>query len=113
MDLNELVEMQRRFDSVRETTFPWSLPISAENSSALTHNVLALAGEVGELANLVKKFDRGDFSFEDLKKSMPGELADILIYLIKISYQSGLDLEKAFTEKLHQNEMRFPASNET
>ncbi|MDP9998284.1 MazG nucleotide pyrophosphohydrolase domain-containing protein [Pseudarthrobacter sulfonivorans] len=112
MDLKQMMKLQQEFDSLRETTFQWSQQITADDTSALRHNVLALAGEVGELANLVKKFERGDFSYDRLMGLVPGELADVLIYLIKIAYQSGLDLEQAFLEKLSENEQRFPKSQE-
>ena len=110
MDLSEIVSLQRQFDQSRESSFGWSRQITSGDTSALIHNSLALAGEVGELANLVKKHDRGDFSFDELLSQMPGELADIFIYLIKIAYQSGIDLEAAFLEKLEQNEGRFPSA---
>lgn len=110
MDISEMIQLQRQFDSLRQTTFAWSSPISEKDSSALVHNVLSLAGEVGELANLVKKYERGDFSYDQLIELVPGELADVLIYLMKIAYQTGLDLEKAFIDKLAENEDRFPRS---
>lgn len=109
MNLNDLTEIQQRFDRSRATNFAWSQPVTADDHSALLHNTIGLAGEVGELANLVKKFDRGDFPFAKLISELPGELADILIYVIKISYQSGINLEAAMLEKLEENEIRFPS----
>ncbi len=107
MDINDMIELQRQFDAVRETTFRWSEPIRDGSTAALSHNALALAGEVGELANLVKKLERGDFGFGELMASLPGELADILIYVLKIAYQSDVDLERAFLSKVEQNRERF------
>ncbi|MFS2089222.1 MazG nucleotide pyrophosphohydrolase domain-containing protein [Paenarthrobacter nicotinovorans] len=108
--MNTLIALQKDFDSKRQTKFDWAAPITEESYSSLTHNALALAGEVGELANEIKKFDRGDFSFDQLLDRMPSELADVLIYVIKIAYQSDIDLEKAFLEKLEHNKRRFPRS---
>ncbi len=110
MELTELVRLQREFDSRHSSTFSWSQPISAVDPAPLSHNVLALAGEVGELANIVKKLERGDLSFEEVYQHLPGELADILIYVLKLSYQSGVDLESAFLAKLADNEKRFSAA---
>lgn len=110
MELKDLIQRQREFDERHETNFAWSEPITAEQSGPLIHNVLALAGEVGELANLVKKYDRGDFGFDVLIELLPSELADIFIYLVKIAYQSGVDLEAAFDRKLSENEVRFSDS---
>ncbi|MGD8214471.1 hypothetical protein [Aestuariimicrobium sp. Y1814] len=111
MQLNEMVAMQREFDERRSTTFDWSRPYSSQDFGALVHNVLALAGEVGELANLVKKLDRGDLSFDALMSNAPGELADIFIYTLKIAYQGNIDLETAFLAKLSFNAQRFTASD--
>lgn len=111
MDLSELIDKQRRFDSQRQTTFDWSAPITAGDFHGLLHNVLSLTGEAGEVANLVKKFDRGDFDFDHLLDELPGELADVLIYVLKISYQAGIDLERAIAEKMDYNEERFPVTN--
>jgi NTP pyrophosphatase (non-canonical NTP hydrolase) len=110
VDLQEFIGMQREFDAKRETKFSWSQAVDETDPSPLVHNVLALAGEIGELANLVKKYQRGDFSFAQLNELMPGELADIFIYLLKLAYQSGIDLEKAFLDKLAQNEIRFESA---
>lgn len=108
-----MVARQREFDLRRATTFDWSLPFSESDSRPLLHNVLALAGEVGELANLAKKYDRGDFDYDHLMGLVPGELADILIYVLKLAYQGDIDLERAFLDKIAQNEGRFPASGES
>ena len=111
MQLSDLIEMQRRFDHDRATTFEWSAPISEDHPHPLIHNVLALAGEAGEIANLTKKFDRGDFPFETLMDELPGELADVLLYVVKIAYQSNIDLEAAVLAKMTQNASRFPRAS--
>jgi len=108
MNLSDLVELQRSFDSRRSSTFAWSSAITEDDLRPLLHNVVSLAGEVGEIANLVKKLDRGDLAFPALMALMPEELADVVIYVIKIAYQSGIDLEKAILEKMAINENRFP-----
>ena len=41
---------------------------------------LAIAGEAGELCNLIKKVVRGDFSFDDKRGEILKELADVIIY---------------------------------
>lgn len=105
-----MLARQREFDLRRATTFDWSLPFSESDSRSLLHNVLALAGEVGELANLAKKYDRGDFDYHHLMELVPGELADILIYVLKLAYQGDIDLQQAFLDKIAQNEDRFPAA---
>lgn len=110
MELADLARLQRSFDERRSTTFEWSGSITRDNARPLLHNVLSLSGEAGEIANLVKKYDRGDFSFEELMDDLPAELADVAIYLIKIAYQSNIDLEQAILDKMAINEERFPQS---
>lgn len=41
---------------------------------------LAIAGEAGELCNLIKKCVRGDFTFESQRVAILKELADVIIY---------------------------------
>lgn len=41
---------------------------------------LAIAGESGELCNLIKKCIRGDFTFEEKRQEILDELADVITY---------------------------------
>ena len=41
---------------------------------------LAIAGEAGELCNLVKKCLRGDFTIEEKRSEILAELADVMTY---------------------------------
>jgi NTP pyrophosphatase (non-canonical NTP hydrolase) len=111
LSLLDLIEKQRAFDEQRATTFQWSGAITAQQTHPLVHNALSLAGEAGEIANLVKKLDRGDFGFAHLMDELPGELADVMIYVMKIAYQSGIDLELAIQQKMDANADRFPATS--
>ena len=77
---------------------------------------LALAGEVGEVCNKVKKYMRGDFDFEELQAQLDSELPDILIYLVMLSDNLGIDLEEQYHIKKEFNDARFgsglPAASE-
>ena len=64
---------------------------------------------MGEFANVTKKIVRGDFSLDIARPDLASELADIFIYLLKLSDQLGIDLEEAFRTKLKYNEERFAA----
>lgn len=108
-----MVALQKAFDDARRTTFAWSARVTREDTAPLSHNVLSLAGEVGELANDLKKYERGDFGYQELLRRMPSEIADIQIYLVKLCYQSGIDLERAFLDKLKENERRFPLERDS
>lgn len=58
----------------------------------------ALAGEVGELCNFLKKMSRGD---KIKKKELAHEIADIMTYLSLLSDQLDIDMEKAIIEKFN------------
>lgn len=51
---------------------------------------IAVMGEVGELMNLCKKYRRGDYARYDngLTISLMGELADVIIYMDIMAYQT-------------------------
>lgn len=53
---------------------------------------VALAGEVGEACNVLKKVRRGDMSLEEAQPKLVQEFADIVIYLDLLSKQAGIDL---------------------
>lgn len=66
----------------------------------------AMVGEVGEYANVRKKYERGDFGDIDseeaqsiFKVEAANELADVAIYLDLLAYRLGIDLGKAITTK--------------
>ncbi|KKI86516.1 hypothetical protein WZ76_09950 [Shouchella clausii] len=86
---------------------PFYENVDDNNIEVLEHLIVCLVGEVGEFSNIVKKIGRGDFSLTDKMGELSDELADIFIYLIKISNQCDIDLEKSFIEKLNKNKKRF------
>src|SRR5690242_5081133 len=59
----------------------------------------ALAGETGELCNLVKKLHRGDeISIEDIGR----EAADVVCYLDLLCQKLGIDLQTAVVNKFNE-----------
>lgn len=78
----------------------------------LMYDGLALAGEAGELANLVKKHFRKKYLTEghsdpDALMKIPFELADCLYYILRICKLLDIDLEEAFYKKMEQNIKRY------
>ena len=72
--------------------------------------VMALSGEVGELIEIFQWLspeESNNLSEKDLQSSKE-EMADILIYLIRLSNILGIDLEDAVTEKLQINAKKYP-----
>lgn len=58
----------------------------------------ALAGEVGELCNYLKKMSRGD---KIPKKALAHEISDIMTYLSLLSDKLDIDMEEAIVEKFN------------
>lgn len=77
------------------------------NVNNLPFMVLALCGEAGELANLVKKVERGSISLADAEKHIDEEIIDVFTYLLNIAGLRGLDLLQAYRNKRNINELRF------
>jgi NTP pyrophosphatase (non-canonical NTP hydrolase) len=99
-------------DKCREDSFRWFPQVQGEVIPSLIHHTLALAGEVGELANIVKKIDRGDRHYVDVKDDMEKEVADILIYVANIAGILDMNLAQAFHDKSAFNERRFGANGD-
>ena len=62
----------------------------------------ALAGEVGEYANVRKKYERGDLTGEEFQEDARKELADIMAYLDLLAFQLGIDLGAATVSKFNE-----------
>ena len=107
MELKEIIRIQNTFDKSHNKNFNWAEDISEENLQGLQFLTLSLAGEVGELANCVKKIIRGDEQFELSKDKIREELTDVFIYTIKLAYQMNIDLEESYLQKLEINKTRF------
>jgi NTP pyrophosphatase (non-canonical NTP hydrolase) len=75
----------------------------------LKYHILALCGEVGEVANLAKKADRGslDPHSAEFKYEISMELADVFIYLLNVAGLLRIDLEAAYFAKRDYNHKRF------
>eukprot|EP00210_Caulerpa_lentillifera_P005349 g5111.t2 len=74
--------------------------------------LLALVGEVGELSEIFQwrdEVERGlpDFSDEE-KNHVAEEIADVLLYLIRLSDVCGFDLGQAAINKLQINAQKYP-----
>ena len=73
--------------------------------------VLAMVGEVGEVAEILQWTD--DDKVTELlnaggRERLAEELADVLIYLIRVADRSGVNLEQAVRDKLVSNSEKYP-----
>jgi dCTP diphosphatase len=73
---------------------------------------LALVGEVGEVAELVQWLPTeeagGPVTGGHLHGRLEDELADVLLYLVRLADVAGVDLRAAADNKLDRNTARFP-----
>jgi len=67
---------------------------------------LELAGEVGEMANIIKKMWRSGESAE-LWESLEEEAADVLISYLLFLNSSGIDINTAFEKKIDKLRVKF------
>lgn len=89
-------------DSVRwfgDSTITHSVP----------HHALAMAGEVGEFCNIVKKIERGslDFSEASVRYQLAMELTDVYVYLLNLAGLLDVDLEQSYRIVRANNDHRF------
>ena len=102
--MNELEELRIRIaDFARERD--WEQFHSPKNLS------MALIVEAGELLEHFQWVKQSE-SFElpkDKLKAVEEELADILVYLVRIADRLGIDLISATHRKMKSNEAKYPA----
>lgn len=70
----------------------------------------ALVGEIGEYANIRKKFERGDIDEIEFKKMAENELADVQNYLDILAFRLGIDLGEATKRKFNEVSDRIGSS---
>ncbi|WP_075674673.1 nucleotide pyrophosphohydrolase [Stenotrophomonas sp. TD3] len=74
--------------------------------------VMALSGEVGELNEIFQWMTEVDSfeaaSSEATAKAVRDEIADVALYLIRLSDVLGIDLNEAVSSKLAMNAVKYP-----
>ena len=68
---------------------------------------LAIAGECGELCNLVKKIRRGDFTLTEKRRELAEEIADIITYCDLAMSSLGLDTGEEVIQKFRKVSQRM------
>ena len=103
MTLDDLVQRLRDFAAARD----WEQFHTPKNL------VMALSGEVGELTALFQWLtpEESARALEDpeLAPKVHDELADVVLYLLRLADVLGVDLLTAAAAKIDRNEKRFPA----
>jgi NTP pyrophosphatase (non-canonical NTP hydrolase) len=100
--LDDLIQRLRDFADARDWE-PFHTPKNL---------VMALSGEVGELTALFQWLtpDESAAAMGDpgLKPDVLDEIADVTLYLVRLTDMLGIDLLDAANAKIDRNEMRFP-----
>jgi len=103
LEVTRLVEAIRAFAAERD----WTQFHSPKNLA------MALTGEVGELVEIFQWMteDASRRAGDDpaTAKHVRQELADVLIYLVRLADVLGVDLDAAVRDKLADNARRYPA----
>lgn len=104
MDMAELTERLRDFAAAR----------SWEKFHTPKNLVMALGGEMGELTELFQwltpEESAAAMADKELSANVLDEMADVLIYLVRLADVLGVDLLAAAEAKIERNETRFPAT---
>jgi dCTP diphosphatase len=78
---------------------------------------MALTGEVGELVEifqwLTEEQSREAARDPRTEDAVRDELADVLLFLVRLSSVLGVDLNEAVERKLRQNAKKYPAGDST
>lgn len=87
----------------------WFGDVGGHLAHSITHHSLALAGEVGEVCNIIKKIERGSLDIRDAKvrHHLAMELTDVYVYLLNLAGILRVDLEKSYDQVRTNNEHRF------
>ncbi|HEK1247975.1 TPA: nucleotide pyrophosphohydrolase [Pseudomonas aeruginosa] len=102
VDVGQLAAALERFAAERN----WAQFHSPKNL------VMALTGEVGELSEIFQWMDEEQSKdaarHPDTAQAVQGELADVLMYLVRLASVLGVDLDAAARQKLEQNNRKYP-----
>lgn len=101
-----LGEMSKQALADSELWFP-------ATARSMSFVALAMAGEVGELCNILKKVERGSSSLGDpkVRHEIAFETTDVLTYALMMAGIGGFDLGKTYEIKRAKNMSRFGANN--
>lgn len=74
--------------------------------------LMALTGEVGELCEIFQWMSEADSTVAakrpETAQAVKDELADVLMYLVRLTSVLGVDLNEAVTNKLALNGQKYP-----
>ena len=98
MEINEFARMakERNHKHIPKLNGDWE------------YHLISMAGECGEILNILKKVKRGDFSFNaELRDEIAEEIADVVTYCFLAQSELGVDAEKTIMEKFEKVNKRI------
>lgn len=102
MDLERIQKHQRSFTKERD----WDQFHTPKNLA------MALTGEVGELVEIFQWLTdtqaKNVMADETRASEVRHEMADVFFYLTRLADVLGIDLEKAYWEKMEHNAQKYP-----
>lgn len=112
MDISDIIKAQIEAD--RRRGFAVDFSSVEDRLTQLERDTVGLAGEVGEFANALKKVRLSlqneryqSHTLEDAAPHLREELADAMIYLIRLSYMLNGDIGKDVQLKMRLNNERY------
>lgn len=102
-DIGDLTERVRQFADARD----WQQFHTPKNLA------MALAGEVGELLAEMQWLTDAEIADQiagdpEFRARLEDEIADVMVYLVRLSAVVGVDLAQVAGEKIGRNEARYP-----
>lgn len=101
------------FDSLRNYNTARQLLWDKDNKFSVLYYSNALAGEVGEACNIVKKMERqalGLIGSRAYSVDLADEIADVIIYADLLAKEAGIDLGKAVRDKFNKTSNKYGLS---
>lgn len=101
-ELEELLNKIRAFSDERD----W------DQFHTIKNLILALVGEVGELAEVVQWKTESEISASlktaDGNSKFSEEIADVAIYLLRLCQKADIDLIEVIDKKMIKNDLKYP-----
>lgn len=74
------------------------------------HTLIHALEELGEVARLILQWEgyKGTASPEQLRADLEEELSDVFVFLFKLAYQTGVDVEAALARGQAKADSRYP-----
>ncbi len=112
MNLQELMELCKSLDE--KHGFSLVFEDQAQKYNQVTKDLVGLFGEIGEFSNIIKKInlkiEKNDGYTLDLpaaEDNLKEEIADSMIYLIRIANILEIDLPVEINKKIEKNKIRY------